>query len=198
MRKFKLSRFGFCCLLLAIVLSCGNVFGEPPEWCVKIETTSGLLRNTNFSSGALVDPQWVLTTGHTLPVRGRREIVIHFSNGDEVTGDIMFRNVLLDIALVKLQKPRYEKTIPIGAQAPSGEEVNIHGFPAGGDYKVVSGEVFRFGRFVVKVAIDDGVSGGPVEVNGELVGVVSTVAQIGIQSQCCDVTLIKPFLRNIE
>jgi hypothetical protein len=167
---------------------------------VKIETTSNTILGrsvgNHFSSGALIDPQWVLTTSHTLPLLRPTDIIVHFANGDEVAGDVLFRNNLLDLALIKLQKPRYEKPIPLGAQAPSGTEVNIHGFT--GDYKVVSGDVFRLGRFVVRVAIEEGMAGGPVELDGELVGVVLTVAPIGVQSPCRDVTFIKTFLGSIE
>jgi hypothetical protein len=220
-------------LLLPIVLLCllstaqaqlipGLVKGRPtakdverPDYLVQIkvdsvQTVPGLGRQSvsDWSTGSLVDPQYILTAKHNVE-KDHKKITIGFKNGDFVEAEVVARHPTLDLLLLKLKTVRYEKTLelhPDVRRVRRGQTVKAIGFPGSGwDAKVdeYEGDVTpailnipgtELAMFRFRGMADQGVSGGPVLVGGYLVGVESATSPLGIL--CINTHSVRDFLQE--
>lgn len=183
---------------------------ERPGYLVQIKVDSEWFRGksiSDWSTGSLVDPQYVLTAKHNVE-KNHQKITIGFKNGDFVEARVVARHPTLDLLLLKLNEIRYEKPLvlhPDIRKVRAGQTVKVIGFPGSGwniqvdEYEgvvnnaVITGIELAIFRF--RGAADQGASGGPVLIGGHLVGVQSgTFPATGIH--CVNTPSVRDFLQE--
>lgn len=166
---------------------------------------------TDWGTGALVDPQHVLTCKHNVSVN-HTQVTVLFKNGDQVDAEVLARHPSLDILLLKLDKVRYEQPAvlhPDVQQVRSGQTVKAIGFPGDGvddkpdayegDVQPAIFNVAGINRALFRYTgmATTGVSGGPVLVDGKIVGVL-TGSYEGLGIYCVNTHPIRAFLERLK
>ena len=160
-----------------IHLSVAEIVKRIVDGLVQIVTDSG------GGSGFVVSADGVIITN--AHVVGREATVtVNIVNGGSLTGQVLGRNEVLDLAVVKVDPARALKPMPMGDpdSVEVGEEVLALGFPLsdtlGQEYAVTRGIVSSrrtwdsVNYFQTDAAINPGNSGGPlVNRQGQVIGV---------------------------
>jgi len=200
--------------LLILLLFAGPSLAGHPEYLVHIATESNIPGGnrwyTDWGSGSLVDPQYVLTCNHNIELINR-DISVYFKNGDKVSAKVFKRMPLFDLCVLKLDTVRYETPVKIAKQKRPGrlDAVTIWGFPGDGNAEPthyngnvqiaipILGRVPGAG-FWVDVAAKQGVSGGPaINGNGELVGVEISSNELVKRTLCVNTPQVRKILREL-
>ena len=135
-------------------------------------------------SGFIIEPNGLILTNNHV-ICDAEEITVYLHDGTEYTGTVEARDLVHDLALVKIRAiglPCLE--LADNCQVSLGEQVIVLGYPLEADkVTVTSGLVsaieFDSGRNIIWVqtdsAINPGNSGGPMlNLQGQVVGVVSS------------------------
>ena len=145
---------------------------------VRIETDLG------SGSGFIIDPDGLILTNNHV-IRDATEITVHLEDGTSKAGEIIGRDMVRDLALLKIEATELS-VLELGdaSQIALGQQVVVLGYPLDADsVNVTSGFVssveFDSGRNVIWIktdsAINPGNSGGPLlNLQGQVVGVVSS------------------------
>jgi len=160
-----------------IHLSVAEIVKRIVDGLVQIVTDSG------GGSGFVVSADGlIITNAHV--VGGEATVTVNVVNGGSLTGQVMGRNEVLDLAVVKVDPAGALKLMPMGDpdSVEVGEEVLALGFPLsdtlGQEYAVTRGIVSSrrtwdsVNYFQTDAAINPGNSGGPlVNRQGQVIGV---------------------------
>jgi S1-C subfamily serine protease len=152
-------------------------------------------REERIGSGVVLDLKgYILTNYHV--VKGVEEVVVSFTNGREDLGEIVGIDPETDLAVIKVKE--HPDLVPVKFADPDrlrvGEWVIAIGNPYGLDHTVTAGVVGAVGRrqglnfyedlIQTDAAIFPGNSGGAlVNLDGEVVGIISSVVTEGDQVQ---------------
>lgn len=184
---------GLSCLFVSTASAQLDIFpskptdeGKPPAYLVHIATDSPAPGKgtfyTDWGSGALVDPEYVLTCSHNIELV-HDQIMVTFRNGDQVEAEVFAREPVLDLCILKLKETRFETPIKVSQDVVEARQtVTAWGYPGDGTSKAasftgkVSPAILQIGNirgawFRFSGQAGQGVSGGPVIVGGKLVGV---------------------------
>jgi S1-C subfamily serine protease len=161
------------------------------------EGPGGELRGQSLGSGFLLNPEgFILTNNHV--VKDATDIIVRLSDGREFKADVVGKDQLTDVALIKLAKPPKEPlpTVVLGDSDAlrQGDFVLALGSPLGLRDTATLGIVSAKHRSGISpigtgtyddyvqtdAAINPGNSGGPlVNLLGQVVGVNSAIATAG-------------------
>lgn len=164
-------------------------------------------------TGFVIDGNRILTNAHV--VRYGSQIYVQPDRSDEkFEGSVQGISHGLDLAVVKLENPDAIASLkPLqfdSAITPLRSEVNVYGFPIGGDQiSITKGIVSRieyttigpnqFGlRAQIDAAINPGNSGGPAISNDKVVGVAFSVAKANNIGYLIHSTEVLAFLKDVE
>jgi len=158
-------------------LSVAEIVKRIVDGLVQIVTDSG-----NGSGFAVSADGLIITNAHVVGREPR--VTVHIVNCGSLPGQVLGRNEVLDLAVVKVEPPRALKPMPMGDpnSVEVGEEVLALGFPLsdtlGQEYAVTRGIVSSrrtwdsVSYFQTDAAINPGNSGGPlVNRQGQVIGV---------------------------
>jgi S1-C subfamily serine protease len=138
-------------------------------------------------SGVIVDSKgYILTNNHV--IENANEILVVFSDGGELTAEVVGADPGTDLALLKVQSPDPLPTAPMGDSnnLEAGEWVVAIGNPRGFDWTVTAGVISALNREMpsqrtgqtmrgliqTDAAINPGNSGGPLlNARGEIIGI---------------------------
>ncbi|MDR1487531.1 MAG: Do family serine endopeptidase, partial [Deltaproteobacteria bacterium] len=144
-----------------------------------------------LGSGFIFDPEgYIITNNHV--VEGADDINVKFSDGSEISANIIGRDPKTDLALIKLTKPGPYPYISLG----DSDKVNIGdwlvaiGNPFGLEHTVTAGILSARGRAIgvgpyddflqTDASINPGNSGGPLlNLKGEVVGINTIIISGG-------------------
>lgn len=155
-------------------------------------------------SGLIIGERTLLTNAHV--VAGAETLEINLWDGTTVAADVRGAASGLDLAKVEvgadLVNTNQGRIAHFAAEDPAvGDEVYVFGFPEGGKFTVLAGEVLEYARIdrrrslVMSNEVVEGNSGGPVlDVDGRVVGVVQAkIAESG-EGIAIPVTAVKEAL----
>lgn len=172
----------------------GGTQAPSTAWAVQLEFGDG--QNTYGCSGELISSEWVLTAQHCID--GTTWMNVYFSNstynrGAATAVDQVNGSPNGDVALVHLSRPRYSSSYARIADSYSpryGDSAKLMGYglrgnktPSSGLFQanvtVVGSSSDAYGGSAIHVkgvngASNHGDSGGPLLINGYIVGVCST------------------------
>ena len=159
------------------------------------------LTNVSLGSGVIMDSAgYVLTNWHVINGHKYAGVILkpstpaELSNPRTYVGEVVSENSVVDLALIKLEKPPVDlRAIPLGnmSDVQVAETINIIGHPAGGapwsystgvisqiskdnDWSYEDGSKHEADVLQMQTAINPGNSGGPVlDDNGRLLGLVA-------------------------
>jgi len=159
------------------------------------------LTNVSLGSGVIMDSAgYVLTNWHVINGHKYAGVILkpstpaELSNPRTYVGEVVSENSVVDLALIKLEKPPADlRVIPLGnmSDVQVAETINIIGHPAGGapwsystgvisqiskdnDWSYEDGSKHEADVLQMQTAINPGNSGGPVlDDNGRLLGLVA-------------------------
>lgn len=165
-------------------------------------------------SGLVIEDGKILTNAHVVEY-GQQIFVQPYLTSQRLAARVIARNTGIDLALLELEDPTAIDGVPMAALDAGlpdiGDKVNAYGYPLGGEeLSITEGIVSRIEfvgytagtlglRIQVDAALNPGNSGGPVAVNGSVVGLTFS----GIQ-QADNIGYIIPneeirlFLTDIE
>lgn len=159
------------------------------------------LTNVSLGSGVIIDSAgYVLTNWHVIAGHRYAGVVLKPSTPAELSdprtyiGEVISENSVVDLALIKLQKPPADlRVIPLGniSDVQIAETINVIGHPAGGvPWSYTTGVISQISKnrewsyddgskheadvLQMQTAINPGNSGGPVlDDSGKLLGLVA-------------------------
>ncbi|MGI0084326.1 MAG: S1C family serine protease [Nitrososphaerales archaeon] len=159
------------------------------------------LTNVSLGSGVIMDPAgYVLTNWHVINGHKYAGVILkpstpaELSNPRTYVGEVVSENSVVDLALIKLEKPPADlRVIPLGnmSDVQVAETINIIGHPAGGvpwsystgvisqiskdnEWSYEDGSKHEADVLQMQTAINPGNSGGPVlDDSGRLLGLVA-------------------------
>ena len=163
------------------------------------------LTNVSLGSGVTMDSAgYVLTNWHVINGHKYAGVILkpstpaELSNPRTYVGEVVSENSVVDLALIKLEKPPADlRVIPLGnmSDVQVAETINIIGHPAGGvpwsystgvisqiskdnEWSYEDGSKHEADVLQMQTAINPGNSGGPVlDDNGRLLGLVAMSTQ---------------------
>ncbi len=194
-RAYQIFLLGLAIVLLACSPSHGQ---DTPGFLVQIISDSP--RSLDYGSGVLVDPMHILTRSGNIDSQ-HSYIEVRF-DGQSVPAKLLVRHESLDLALLKLNRPRYEKPVEVSDfKVRSGMLVTAWGYPGlGQELKSYTGKVYKsfsVSGFRFEGKSDKGSLGGPVLVGGKLVGIqIGYFPTVGIR--CINTPQIRDFLERIK
>ncbi|MCB1173064.1 MAG: trypsin-like peptidase domain-containing protein [Leptospiraceae bacterium] len=195
-------------LLLFIVLlsASGPVYATEPDNALKIDPGASIVKievrsfvydytkpwseprvQASSGTGFLINKEYILTNAHV--VSGAKFIHLSRSNQErEFEGEVVFVAHDCDLAIVRAKKAEFyhgAQPLRIGQRPELGSEINVLGFPIGGDrISITRGIVSRIDMDLyshsqidqhltlqVDAAINPGNSGGPAMQGAEVIGV---------------------------
>jgi serine protease Do len=165
-----------------------NPFGVPEQFKDFFGRNFGKQRQPEFKqpgqgSGFIIDKDgYIVTNNHV--VEGADKIKVILKDDSEYTAEIVGRDPVTDIALIKVDAKGNLPTVPMGSSdnLKVGEWVAAIGSPFGLEHTVTAGIVSAKGRVIGSGPYDDfiqtdasinpGNSGGPlINMRGEIVGI---------------------------
>ena len=176
--------------VLAFVLCVASVNAEAPSYLVQVETHFG---NTQVDTGcgALIDAEHVITCWHNLRnFTPRSKVYVVLQDGSRIEVEVLKRDQVPDLALLKLSKPTLVPSINLANEEPRfGDTVTIESYQinivngnAEREYIQRTGQVKnRFAAsqqgpdilYTVTVRTRPGNSGSPVvDKDGKLCGIL--------------------------
>ncbi len=136
-------------------------------------------------SGLVIDGGRILTNAHVVEY-GQQIFVQPYLTSQRLAARVVARNTGIDLALLELEDPDSIDGVPMAALAADlpdiGDKANALGYPMGGEeLSITEGIVSRIEfvgyqagtlglRIQVDAALNPGNSGGPVTVDGEVIG----------------------------
>ena len=169
-----------------------NPFGVPEQFKDFFGRNFGKQRQPEFKqpgqgSGFIIDKSgYIVTNNHV--VEGADTIKVFLKDDTEYSAEIVGRDPVTDIALIKVEAKRNLPTVPMGSSENLrvGEWVAAIGSPFGLEHTVTAGIVSAKGRVIGSGPYDDfiqtdasinpGNSGGAlINLRGELVGINSAI-----------------------
>lgn len=174
------------------------------------------MRGTQQStgSGCIISGNRILTNGHV--VRDSTFIQVRrFGESRRYQAHVLFVSHQADIALLTVDDPDFfgeVEPLEFGELPRTQQEVNVYGFPMGGDtLSITKGVISRIEHTTyahssvpllagqIDAAINPGNSGGPAIVDGKIVGVaMQGISQADNIGYIVPVPVIQHFLTDIE
>jgi len=215
-------------LVLSMMVSCiaaADVLErDVREAIVKIFTVHSIpdyynpwsMRGTQQStgSGAIIEGRLILTNGHV--VRDATFVQVRrFGESRRYQARVLFTAHQADLALLTVDDPDFfegVEPLTFGELPRTQEEVNVYGFPVGGDtLSITKGVISRIEHQTyvhssihllavqIDAAINPGNSGGPAIVDGKIVGVaMQGIPQADNIGYIVPIPVIQHFLKDIE
>lgn len=146
------------------------------------------IQSAGVGSGVVVDPRgYIITNSHVIAGGNASEVKVLFEDGDEVEGEVLWHDIALDLAIVKVEKDGLV-AVPMGDSDKLiiGEIAIAIGNPLGLDFQrtVTSGIISGLHRTIqmenmimenliqTDASINRGNSGGPLlNAQGEIIGI---------------------------
>lgn len=165
-------------------------------------------------SGCIVEGNRILTNGHV--VRDQTFVQVRrFGESRRYQARVLFVSHQADLALLAVDDPTFfadVQPIPFGELPETQEEVNVYGFPMGGDtLSITEGVISRIEHQTyahssvsllaaqIDAAINPGNSGGPAIVDGQIVGVaMQGITQADNIGYIIPAPVIRHFLKDIQ
>jgi S1-C subfamily serine protease len=216
--------FRYVCVSFFLLLSvAGARTQEIREAIVKVYTVHNVpdyynpwnMRGTQAStgSGAIISGNRILTNGHV--VRDHTFVQVRrFGESRRYQARVVFASHQADLAVLSVDDPAFfegVEPLELGELPFTQDEVNVYGFPMGGDtLSITKGVVSRIEHQTyahssahllavqIDAAVNPGNSGGPAIVNDRIVGVaMQGISQADNIGYIVPVPVIKHFLDDI-
>jgi S1-C subfamily serine protease len=172
-----------CTVVLAAITIAAGCAGDPPAAVVGL-TVAGCPPGTAHGSGILVEPGLILTSAHV--VKGATDIEVT-SRGRTTSGTIVGFDPDMDLAYLAVEPDLTAPATVAGERVEEGARGSAYVYRDGEVVVLpvrvrrpvqihtediyIEGDTYRPG-YELDAAIQSGDSGGPVMVNGEVVGVI--------------------------
>ncbi len=211
-----------CVLLVAVVADART---QPVrEAIVKVYTVHSVpdyynpwnMRGTTSStgSGAIIDGNRILTNGHV--VRDQTFVQVRrFGESRRHQARVLYVSHQADLAILTVDDPSFfegVEPLELGTLPETQEEVNVYGFPMGGDtLSITKGVISRIEHQTyvhssvnllaaqIDAAINPGNSGGPAIVDDRIVGVaMQGISQADNIGYIVPIPVIEHFLQDIQ
>lgn len=176
--KQKLIRdFVFVMFVMMLLFS---VALAQPGYVVKVSPHDSN-NSSSVGTGSIIRYDLVLTAQHVVRDRIKGRLVpVTFVGGSVSQGKVIKESKERDLALLRIPRTLMP-IIKVGSDPSSGQMVNISGFAHGNHFQTVTGEVVGWYSntehglprvFRVNKESISGMSGGPVTIDGRLVGIL--------------------------
>jgi S1-C subfamily serine protease len=163
----------------------------------------------SWGSGTIIKESgsdvFVLTAAHVVEGNDIWIEVVNQEPGTEYRAAVVTSNAATDLALLKFQsRRRYNKLDHFGVVRTCGDTVTLSGYPEGGSftqYQTVTMEPTTadgVSMLVTEGDVQTGYSGGPLSIEGTIIGVVSVVNRNAKETWYADSDAIAAIIASIK